>query len=181
MSRLEYNLTEKDLVEFNIYHSLHSELHLKERRKLRLMVPVIYIILAGILILIGNRLAASVFGVIAIGWYFISPMWINSKYRKHFERHIKDVIGDSISDPITIEVKPDGIFSTSHAGEARYKLSSVEKIAEDDGYTYVYVGKGMAFILPHDRISQSDIDTFIAEIEEHRKSTDGQQIESPSE
>ncbi len=41
MNRIEYRLTEKDLLAFNLYHSATSPLHQKQRRRHRLLVPLI--------------------------------------------------------------------------------------------------------------------------------------------
>ena len=67
-----------------------------------------------------------------------------------------------------MEVKDDGIHSTSFLGHSVFKYQAVERIVEDDAATYVYIGKGMAIIIPHDRVSERELKDLIAGIEERR-------------
>jgi len=164
MHRIEYKLTEQDLLKFNLYYSANSDLHRKYRRRYRLFVPVAYAVLALLLCLLHSFVVASIFAAVGVGWFFLSPMWMRRRYRKQYEKQIRETIGDSLRDPITLELQPDGICSSSYIGESKYRYSAVDRIEENDGYTYIFIGKGMALILPHDRIPKDAGRSLVAEI-----------------
>jgi len=184
MNRIEYRLTENDLLKFNLYYSANSELHQKQRRRHRVIVPVAYAVLAALLCLSRSFAAASLFAVFAVAWFLLSPKWMLKRYRKHYEKHIRETVGESLRTPMTMELRADGICSTSHLGESKYRYSAVDKLVENDGYTYVFIGKGMALVLPHDRIPQDTIRSVVSEITQRKqeanthplKPTDGRQV-----
>ena len=65
---------------------------------------------------------------------------------------------------VSMEPLPDGIASTSHLGESKYGYHAVDRIDRTELYTYVFIGKGMALILPHDRVAPDVADSFVAEL-----------------
>lgn len=164
MMRLTFQLTQSDLVQFNEYHSAHSPLQIKARRKHRSRVPIIYLIFTAIFVVLDNLTLAAFFGVFAVLWFFISPRLMTKRYKKYFQKHIEETVGDELNEPSTVQLMDDGIHSTSHMGHSIFKYSVVEKIIENDGFTYIYIGKGMALIIPHDRVSGNEVEEFVAEI-----------------
>ena len=176
MNRIEYKLTEQDLLRFNLYHSTTSDLHQKQRRRHRVVVPAAYLILAILLCLSELFIAATLFVLFAAGWFFLSPRLMNKRYRKIYEKHIRETVGDSLRTPMTLELRPDGISSSSYLGESKYRYSVVDRIVENDGYTYVFIGKGMALVLPHDRIPKDAIASLVAEITQRKQD----QIQHPA-
>jgi len=169
MNPIEYRLTENDLLKFNLYYSANSELHQKHRRRHRVLVPVAYAVLAALLCLSRAFVAASLFAIFGVAWFLLSPRWMRKRYQKHYEKHIRETVGESLRTPMTLELRADGICSTSHLGESKYRYSAVDKIVENDGYTYVFIGKGMALVLPHDRIPQATISSVVSEITQRKQ------------
>lgn len=169
MTRIEYRLTEEDLLKFNLYCSANSELHQKQRRRHRVLVPVAYAILAALLCVSRSFVAASVFAAFGAAWLLFSPRWMRRHYRKYYEKQIRETVGESLRTPMTLELGADGICTTSHLGESRFRYSAVDKIVENDGCTYVFIGKGMALVLPHDRIPKDTINSVVAEITQRKQ------------
>lgn len=150
--KLTYQLTKADLVAFNEYHSAHSPLHIKMRRRHRILVPIFYLVLAAFWAFHGDYTVPSMLAVAAVLWFLLSPRWLRRRYRKHFQKHVEETIGDALETPTTVELREDGIHSTGHMGHSVFNYSVVDKIVENDGFTYIYIGKGMALIVPHDRV-----------------------------
>lgn len=169
MKRIEYQLTEEDLVRFNLYYSAHSELHKRQRRRHRLLVPVVYVMLAGLLCWIRAFIGASILAAFALVWFLLSPAWLRWRFRKHYEKHIRETKVETLKEPMTLELQPDGICTSSAVGESKFRYSAVDQIVENDGYTYVFIGKGMALILPHDRIARETIAALVAEISQRKE------------
>jgi len=166
--KVTFQLEQDDYVKFNEYHSIHSPLHIKARRKHRVIVPIIYLVITVLSLLNSDYVLATVFGIFAILWFLLSPAWQKRRYRKHFQKHVAETIGDALKEPSSVELMEDGIHSTSYAGHSVFKYSVVEKIVENEGFTYIYIGKGMAIIIPHDRVDESEVNELVAEIKKHK-------------
>jgi hypothetical protein len=125
----------------------------------------------------GSYLTATIFTLIAVLWFALSPRWLRKRYRKHFERHIAETAGDLLPRITVLDLLPDGIFSSSHMGETKFRYDSVDRVVEHDGYTYVFIGKGIALLLPHDRVPPDAIASFVDEIQKRKKQMGEQHAE----
>lgn len=169
MNRIEYRLTEDDLLKFNLYYSANSDLHRRQRRRHRFLVPAAYAVFTGLLCLSRSFVAASLFAAFGIGWFLLSPAWMRRHYRKHYGKHVKETVGEFLQSPMTLELRPEGICSSSYLGESKYRYAAVDSIVDHDGYTYVFIGKGSALVLPHDRIPEETIRLLVAEITQRQR------------
>jgi hypothetical protein len=167
--KLTYQLTQDDLLKFNEYHCAHSQLHIKARKRHRTIVPIIYLALAVFGALTIDFVFASILLLFAVLWFLLSPRWLTRRYRNHFQKYIDENLKDIIKEPSTVEILDDGIHSTSFIGHSIFKYQAVEKIVEDDALTYIYIGKGMAIIIPHDRVSESELKDLLAEVETRKQ------------
>ncbi len=167
--KLTYQLTLDDLVKFNIYHTENSPIHIKARRRYRIIPPAIYLALAMFGYFAGDVGFAMTFAGLAIVWFLFSPRILKRRYRKHFEKHVEENFKDSVKESSTVELEEDGVHSTSQMGESIFKYSAVEKIVANDGFTYVYIGKGMAIVIPHDRVPENQINDLVTGIEKQRE------------
>lgn len=167
--KLEYKLTEEDLVAFNIYHIAHSSLHRSEQHKAR-VIPSALLAAFGAAMYALDRATILLVIYVALGvaWYLLCPRYLASRYRRNVRKHVGEISSDLVKAPVVLEPRDDGIYGSSFTGETKYNYAAVGEIVEDGGYTFVFLGKGMAFILPHDRVPKQDIDVFVAEIERHR-------------
>ncbi len=165
MNRIEYMLTEDDLVKFNLYFAETSPVNRQRRFKCRVLIPILYFVLALYPILNQYYIFASLTIVTAVLWFFLSPFWFRRGYRKYYKQHVAETMGDSLKKIRVVELLPDGFLSTTSFGESKYRYDAVDKIVEHDGFTYIYIGKSMAVILPHDRIPSETIQWWVDEIE----------------
>lgn len=167
--KLKYHLTQSDLVKFNEYHVAHSAQHNKYRRKYRFLFPIIYFIFSIIFLLFDDFPLAMIFITLAILWFLFYPVWHNKRLREHFEKHVSETVGDFLEEPLIVELQDEGIHLSDYSGQSLYKYSAVGHIIENEGYTYIYIGKGMALILPHDRLSMNDVKALVAEVENRKQ------------
>jgi hypothetical protein len=166
--RLECTLNETDLLRFYLYYWEHSELGCRQRRRQCLFVPLIYLALAAFVCLYRLYVIAGIFVLFAIAWYLLWPWCLSIRIRRFYASHIKETVGDTLREPRIHRLSPEGICSLSGQGDSVYRYSAVDRIVENDGYTYVFIGKNQALILPHDRLLKEAIDTFVAEIQRRR-------------
>jgi hypothetical protein len=169
MNRIEYNQTEKDLLQFNLYYAANSKFHRKRCIRHRLIIPVVYLIFAIVPLLHKSFVFASFLIIFAVAWFFLSPSLMQMQYKRLYMKHIRETVGDSLKKPIILELRSDGIFSSSHLGEFLYRYSVIDKIVENEGYTYIFIDKGRAFILPHDKIPRESIESLTTEITQRKQ------------
>ena len=182
MNRIEYTLTAEDLLHFNLYYSAISPTQVKQRRRARLFVSVVYIALALFTLKEGSYFVATVLMVLVAAWLLFSPRWFLWRSRKHYEKHIAETAGDRLPSSIVLDLLPDGIFSSSYIGETKFRYDVVDRVVEDDGYTYIFLGKGAAFVLPHDRVPKDTVAAFVEQIQSRKNACERQQApqESPT-
>lgn len=169
--KITFQLTQEDLVKFNEYHSAHSPLHIKTQRRQQIIVPVIYLVIAILSAISADYSLAIIFVALSILWILLYPKWIKKRYKKYFIKHIAENFSNINKEPSSIELREDGIHSTSHIGHSIFKYSAVDKIVENGGATYVYIEKGMALVIPHDRISDNDRKSLITGIKQQKETT----------
>ena len=88
--------------------------------------------------------------------------------RQQCEKYVNESVGNSLKEPIILELLEDGIHSSSYLGTFTYIYYAVDKIVENQGYTYIYIGKDKALILPHDRIAPDELNAFVTEVQKRK-------------
>jgi|GEM_PF-3777545 len=168
MTRFEYCLTEEDLLKFQLYYASVSPAFRRQRVKQRYVVPAIYIFIALLFLNRGRDVTAIAFSVLAVVWFLVLPAWMRWHYRRHFRKHLAETSEGFTREPIVLQTTADGIYSASFLGESTFRYEAVGDIVDHEGYTYVFIGKGNAIILPHDRIEDEVREAFVKEIERNR-------------
>jgi len=172
MNRLEYTLSAEDLLQFNLYYASTSKAVARQKRIYRYVIPAIYLALALFLFIGRSHVLAWMFVLLSVLWFLFYPLRFRRRYRKHYERYVAEAFGDVLPRATTLELLPDGIFSSSHMGESTFRYEMVGRIVENEGYTYIFIGKGMALVLPHDRIPEESIKGFVKGIESRTATQD---------
>ncbi len=169
MNRIEYMLTEDDVVQFHLYYSATSKLEQEQRWKARIRGLVGYSGLVIVLALMKYVLLAYIAAFSGIAWFFLIPKTLQESYKKYYTRYVAEMDGDSLQQPMTIELRPDCIYATSYFGETKYWYTTVGKIVQNGPYTYIFLGRKMAFILPHNQIPVTAIQSMSAEIVQRKQ------------
>jgi hypothetical protein len=173
MEPLEYQPTEEDLVRWNLYYAARSSYHRRYLLIFRLAIPCIPLAFAFLELLSRRFFPALHFVLFAVLWVFIAPGLYRYLIRMQVRRLAKEGYQNLIRKPIVLAVEEDGIYCRSHIGETLYHYAAVESVSEDNGYTYLLMGKGIALILPHDRLGKDTVDAFVAEVERRREAPQG--------
>jgi hypothetical protein len=168
MDRIECDLTEEDMLSFNLFFLQHSPGAARRRRRLRFGVPIFYAVLAVVLFYIGRTGAATVFLAIAVLWAALYPLWVGRYQRRYLVEQIAETMGDQLPCPTVYELREGGIFANSLLGESTFRYDVVDRVEEDGSRTYVFVGKAMGLVLPHDRVPRADIDAFVETVLQRR-------------
>jgi hypothetical protein len=171
MERLEYTLTEQDLLEFNLYHASQSRRRKLSQLRYRWLIPVIYLGFGIFLATRSEYQAAGMFAAVAVIWALVAPLWLNLRFRRYFQRYVQEHFAEIINQPMTMQLTQEGIQTNSPLGQSLHPYAAVDRIVDHHPYTYIYIGKAMALVLPHDRIPEVPRQRFVKEVERRRPST----------
>ena len=83
--KIEYNLDESDYLTHQLYMASKSERIKKKRRKSRLLIPILYVVIAVISIIQQNIILSSVFILVAVIWFLFYPLYERNHYEKHYK------------------------------------------------------------------------------------------------
>jgi len=165
MEPIEYQLTEEDLLRWNQYYSARSSYHRRYFMMFRLVVPCILLTLGLLELLSGESVVALSYTLVAVLWFLFARWMHRSLMRMKVRSLAKEGYQQLLKEPIVLAPENDGIYCRSYVGETLYEYRVIERIDEDKGYTYIQIGKGMALILPHDRIGKKVVDAFVTAVE----------------
>src|SRR5690606_27167118 len=115
---LNYQLTDSDYLEFQLYTASHSEFHKKRRRNLRLIIPVLYILFSLYFYFIYQYLTiVLIFLIIACVWFFVYPLYSRWLYKNHFKKYVKTHYENRIDKPVEIEFNENSILARDFSSE----------------------------------------------------------------
>jgi hypothetical protein len=166
--RLEYQLNENDLFQLYSYLYEQSGSHRKLVRKAQL-AAFAWPFLALLCVIRGSYALAVFFVLVAATLYALIPLHFRSRILKEYRKLARETADRLCRAPITVELSDEGISLSTSRGSAMVRFAAIDRIEETSDYTYVFVTKRDGYVLPHDRLSRSDIDAFIREVKRRRK------------
>ena len=150
---IEYSLQKEDFLTYQLYTASNSEQVQKKRRRNRLLVPLVYVILAFALYMVESTVLAIVFLVFAALWLFFYPRYGRRRYEKHFDKFIDEHYQNRLGKTGTISLEEDHILMKDYTGESKIKLEAIEAIDEIQHYYFIRFSSGVSLILPKRRIA----------------------------
>jgi Ca2+/Na+ antiporter len=154
--KLEYSLDFSDFLEYQLYVSSKSELHRKNLRKARNFVPLLYIALGFILLFIQEAELAIVFFVIAVLWFLFYPLYARRKYKKHFEKHIKENYKNRIGKKVILNFDKDADFieASDFGTQMRIQDSEFDKLIELKNHYFLRLKSELSIIVPKRAVAE---------------------------
>ena len=165
LQRIEYQLTEADLLAFNLYVLENSATQQRQLRRNRIRVPLVYALLSAFLHLLGSPVAAAIFALVGLAWFILYPRRFRHIFKRHFLKAIRESDDKSLLAPTRLELHADGIWSSNAAGEAKIWYSAITQIERSSTATYLSTSKFNAIILPHGAIAPEQLTAFVGEVQ----------------
>ena len=166
--KLQFLLTEKDYIEFNIYHMNHSPTYKKAIFFQRYILSLVYLILPFFF----AQTSTIPLGFWLIPFIIVWLLWVlfYKRYaQKRSLRYIRNMIkegrvGNSFG-KITIELNDKGIVETTDNGESTTKWNGIDKLGESKDYFFLYMDSLKAYIVPKRCfVNDEEKDAFINEV-----------------
>ncbi len=159
---LNYTVTEKAYLDFNMYHVLNSPYLRKQAKLLRVLPPLILVFLfVGDLFLWagpGRRFPplfpAAVIGL-AILWFTAYQAYYRKSMEKRLKGYIREGNGQEFLGEQSLELLDDRIRTVEKNGVRETPYHVVEKLVENEGCLYIFIGAMTAIIVPLETLDGS--------------------------
>ncbi len=165
-SRLRYETSIDDMMAFQEFHTANSPILKKQIFWLRLGSVTLFLILA----FLANRSSGAVTIALSAAFFFgaFIPWFIRFGTRLQMRKlyssgMLKGMLGSS-----RIEVTDDGLVSLNPLNEVKTRWEGIDHIASSATHTFIYNSAISAFVIPHDKISEGNIEEIVQDIEHHR-------------
>jgi hypothetical protein len=163
--KLTYTLDKSDYLAYQLFVADQSPRNRKRRRRLRIVIPLIYVVLGILLDLAGMRITALILVGIAAIWFVSYPVYLRLIYRRHYGGHIDENYSQRLERETSVELKNGELVFSEPTGGGWVKLSEIDRIVEVPRQTFVHFKTGTAVILPRTRLDAVSLETFVAELE----------------
>lgn len=163
---LNYKLTEEDYIDFNVFHAKHSQAVQKQVKLQRILVPLMYIVLA--------VLATSFLDVpflvlfiplvaVAVLWFLFYPAYFYRLIKRNATKMMREGKNDAVLGEHTMIFTDQGLREISPKGEMSVSWSGIENYGEDDSGFYLYNSGMSALIIPKRELGDSaGVGSFLA-------------------
>ncbi len=162
---LEYQFEEGDLLAFLDHHMQHSEAARDIRRRQTYGYAFLFVIFGLVFWFFGEAalaIAILVLGPLWIAWW---PARSRQIYRKQALKMYREGQNPLFEGPHVLKLDEAGLVATTPKAEARFALTSVQRVVDTPDYLFVYLGAMQAFIVPRRRVSRGDVTAFAAQLQ----------------
>ncbi|WP_035051071.1 YcxB family protein [Carnobacterium pleistocenium] len=168
---IEFELLEKDYINFNIDHTKKSPSLKRSINVQRLVGPIVFLIAPFIVI----RFSAipiwywmAVFSIASLIWFVFYPRYFDWEMRKRIVKMLQEGNNENLLKKIKIVVTDKGISESSVTGELNSKWNEVNRVDETNEYIYIYNSSISAYIIPK-RIFENEntLKIFLEEISKY--------------
>ncbi|MHC0038246.1 YcxB family protein [Pseudoneobacillus sp. C159] len=148
---LKYNLTEKDYLNFNLFHMKNSKSANKALMIQRIFTPITLLLFGYVLSLISDiplTISLPIFLLFAILWYIFFPKYFYSHVVKQVRKMTREGRNDDLLGEHILHISDEGLIDTTKNGETKVNWSGIKDFKEDQHHLYLYNSAVSAYILP---------------------------------
>ncbi|MBB4824808.1 hypothetical protein HNO89_002034 [Sporosarcina luteola] len=148
---IQYELTEEDVVVFNVHHVKNSNVGRNSLRWQRVVSPLLFLLFAYFLSVSTDLEAGTlfvVFGVTAILWVLFYPKYFYWHVTRQVRKALKEGKNEGLVGSHVLKMNKQGLTDTTSNGESKMTWQAVKQFKEDTGHFYLYNSAVSAFIIP---------------------------------
>ena len=162
VTTVDLTLGNDDFLVFQLYTASKSPTVRQARFKSRLVIPVLYLLIA-VVFLLGRNYALGG-AVLAAGglWFLFYPAYSRRKYRKHYQKHIAENYRNRVGVAGHLKLTDDSLHIDDVSGQSAVKLVAIAAINELPGHYFIKLKQDVSLILPK---SMAGSEVFITELE----------------
>ena len=163
---LEFSLSRKDFINYQLFLLSRTE-GFKKKRKNNWILPPIYCVIIGILLLFYKGLLfLMIFLVFGVFWIIFYPFYSKWYYKFYFFKLIGKRYKNRINLAGRVTIKDREIHLSDETGETDIEVKEVKELVDVKNYVFVTFNSGMTIILPKDKIDSIHLESFVQELEQ---------------
>jgi ABC-type multidrug transport system fused ATPase/permease subunit len=152
---LTFTLSQEDILQMQLFMASLSEQVRKKRRMTHLRVPIIYILLAGVLMLTSDWVVGIVFVCIAVVWYFVYPSYQARHYRKYYSKFVAENLAKRTIQPTELSFGEEYVGCLDYSGDSKLRTDTIERMDEVRDYCFLKFNSGGGMVIPLGQWSDS--------------------------
>lgn len=154
-----YTLTRDAYTTYNVYYLAHSP----STRRLMLMgqfvLPLFVMAACGLFYLLSMMSATQACMISAVTYgvfVFFYPVFFRRGVKRRLDKVMAEGVGREYMGEHVLELRPNGIRDACQSGYVvEVPYANVEKVVENDGHLYVFIGLTTAFVIPLDALGDA--------------------------
>ena len=136
----DFELTPEDWEEVNAVHLLGTSLFAEQVTSARVLVFLLFMILATLMVVLGSTLGAVLFGATSL----VAPLMVGPLQEKAQRQSLKKMGEQGISAGTfghhRIEVREEGLYHETSAYEVLMRWHAIADVKDHGNYLFVYTG-----------------------------------------
>ncbi|QNK78200.1 YcxB family protein [Winogradskyella sp. PAMC22761] len=163
---INYQLTNSDFLEYQLYTSSKSELHKKRRFRSRIIVPIIYLLFGLYSAITNENIGLGiVFVVIAILWFSLYPKYSKWKYGRHFKKHVEENYKNRINKLVEIDLNENSVNVKDFTSESKINGNELKELIETKDHFFIKLTTDLSLIIPkHSIENQTEFKKCVTEL-----------------
>lgn len=147
--KINYKLTNKDFLEYQLYTSSKSELLKKRRFRFQIVIPLIYVLFGLYFAFInGDNIIGIVFAGIGILWFALYPIYSKWRYKKYYQKHVEENYKNRINIPIEIDFDENSVIAKDFTTESKIKGTELKELIETKNHFFIKLATDLSLIIP---------------------------------
>jgi hypothetical protein len=164
---IRYENTEHDVVAFNRHWHDRSPGMRRAKRLATWTLPLLVVAGTAVADVLRGSVRWTPWGVV-FGVFYV-PFYLHS-YRRNVRQATRSYLADGRNESVLceheLEITPEGLVERTPVSEGRTAWSGIERVDVTPDRTYVFVQTAAAHIIPRERVTQGDYESFVAAVQE---------------
>ena len=154
---INYQLTNSDFLEYQLYASSKSKLHKKRRFQSRVIIPIIYIIFG---LYLANKNRDNIIGIVFVGvgllWLVFYPMFSKWRYKRHFTKHVEENYKNRVNKPVEIDFDENSVNAKDFTSESKISGAELKELIETKNHFFIKLTTDLSLIIPKHAIENKE-------------------------
>ncbi|UCC43646.1 MAG: YcxB family protein [Candidatus Zixiibacteriota bacterium] len=172
---IKFETTEDDNLAFAMHYWENSPSLRKRVLTGRLGWTLAFVLLAVVNIVLELWYWAALMLVAALVYVVFYDRWCRRTFLRRFKRLQSEAKNRSALGNKEMSVGEDGVNLYAETGRSLTKWLGIERIASTADHTFLYVGAGHALVIPKNRVTEGDYETFVVELKRRFEEYKGHQ------
>lgn len=156
---IEYNLTEKDYIQFHIFHVKNTKIAKRSLMINRIVGPIFFLVFGYLYSQIEGGINSGLMTTVLILsalWVIFYPKYFESLVARNTKKGLKEDNIQGLIGHHRLVMKDDGVYDSTSTGTTSARWNSISEFKEDKYNFYLYFSSTNAYVIPKREIENED-------------------------